>query len=169
LNLPNFSEDFVASQTISKVELAVTHMKKFYLGERNRYSNNSIQFIKMGQRCRAVNYLLAQERRSLAVREFSELFRKFDVLASPTTPTVAPSIRSVGSYKMDDYERFLEFTQIFNLLGLPAITVPSGFIRGLPLGIQLIGPFNFDQIPIRLAIEYQKLTDWHCRMPFKYS
>jgi len=60
----------------------------------------------------------------------------------------------------------LRFTAPWNLLGLPAVTVPCGFTRGgLPVSIQIVGRSFDDATVLRLARAYERVTDWHARRP----
>jgi aspartyl-tRNA(Asn)/glutamyl-tRNA(Gln) amidotransferase subunit A len=60
----------------------------------------------------------------------------------------------------------IRYTAPWNLLGLPAVVVPSGFSReGLPVSIQLVGRRFDDATVLRLARAYERVTDWHRRRP----
>ncbi len=84
-------------------------------------------------------YGRAQRVRTLIVREFTEAFRSVDVLASPTSPTVAFPL---GDRTADPYAMYLAdvCTIPVSLAGLPAISIPCGLSGGLPVGLQLAGP-----------------------------
>jgi len=112
-------------------------------------------------------YLKAQKARTLIRREFEEAFQRFDVLASPTSPSVAFKLGD----KMDDpVQMYLNdiFTQPANIAGIPAISVQGGMVDGLPVGLQLMGPHMGEETLLRTAHAYEQATDWHTRFPDLY-
>lgn len=84
-------------------------------------------------------YGRAQRVRTLIVREFEAAFEDVDLLASPTSPTVAFPL---GDRTADPYAMYLAdvCTIPVSLAGLPAISIPCGLSEGLPVGLQLAGP-----------------------------
>jgi aspartyl-tRNA(Asn)/glutamyl-tRNA(Gln) amidotransferase subunit A len=113
-------------------------------------------------------YLQAQKARRLISSDFAAAFAEVDVIAGPTTPTPAFALgqktdNPVAMYLNDIY------TIGANLAGLPAMSVPCGFIDGLPVGLQLIGPHLSEAKLLKLAHHYQRETDWHLKTPDEYS
>ncbi|GAB4328941.1 MAG: Asp-tRNA(Asn)/Glu-tRNA(Gln) amidotransferase subunit GatA [Dehalococcoidia bacterium] len=88
-------------------------------------------------------YVKAQKVRTLINEEFTRAFERFDVLVTPTTPTVAFPI---GAKVDDPYAMYLNdvYTLPAAVAGLPALSLPCGFSDGLPVGLQVIGNF-FDE------------------------
>ena len=84
-------------------------------------------------------YGTAQKVRTVIRREHEELFERFDVLASPTSPTVAFPI---GAKIDDPVAMYMNdvLTIPSCMAGLPGLNVPCGLSEGLPVGLQLIGP-----------------------------
>ena len=109
-------------------------------------------------------YLKAQKVRTLIRREFDEAFRRFDVLVTPTSPTVAFRL---GEKTEDPVQMYLSdvYTVPANVAGLPAISVPCGFSDGLPVGMQLIGPHLSEETLLRVAHSYEQSTEWHKARP----
>lgn len=109
-------------------------------------------------------YRRAQQVRTLIKRDFEQAFAHVDLLAAPTSPTVAFPI----GQKMDDpLAMYLSdvCTLPINLAGVPGLVVPCGFSEGLPVGLQLIGrPFD-EATLLRVGDAYQRGTDWHTRHP----
>jgi aspartyl-tRNA(Asn)/glutamyl-tRNA(Gln) amidotransferase subunit A len=84
-------------------------------------------------------YGQAQKVRTLIIREHAELFERFDVLVSPTSPTVA---FLQGARAQDPLAMYLSdlLTIPSCVAGLPGMSIPCGLSEGLPVGLQLIGP-----------------------------
>jgi aspartyl-tRNA(Asn)/glutamyl-tRNA(Gln) amidotransferase subunit A len=62
----------------------------------------------------------------------------------------------------------LENTGQFNIYGIPAISVPCGFVQDLPVGLQIVGPHFAEARVLNAAHAFQKVTDWHTRAPAGY-
>ena len=109
-------------------------------------------------------YLKAQQTRELIAEDFQAAFKDFDLLVGPTTPT--PAFR-LGEKTDDPVQMYLNdiYTIGVNLAGLPAISVPCGFARGLPVGLQLMGPAFGEPQVLNFAHQYQQHTDWHLKTP----
>ncbi len=113
-------------------------------------------------------YLKAQKIRSLISQDFSQAFEQVDFILGPTTPSPAFKI---GEKTGDPVEMYLNdiFTIPANLAGLPGISVPCGEVQSdgasLPVGMQLIGNYFDEARLLNIAHQYQKVTDWHTRIP----
>ncbi len=109
-------------------------------------------------------YLKAQKVRTLVRQAYDKAFEEFDVLISPTSPTVAFGI---GEKTDDPYEMKLAdvCTIPVNMAGIPAISINCGFCQGLPVGMQIMGkPFDEETI-LRTAYTFEQNTDYHTRRP----
>ncbi|HEY1012909.1 MAG TPA: Asp-tRNA(Asn)/Glu-tRNA(Gln) amidotransferase subunit GatA [Herpetosiphonaceae bacterium] len=109
-------------------------------------------------------YKRAQQVRTLIRRDFKAAFAQVDLLATPTSPTVAFPI---GAKTDDPVAMYLSdvCTLPINLAGVPGLVVPCGFSEGLPTGLQLIGkPFD-EATLLRVGHAYEQATDWHTRRP----
>lgn len=109
-------------------------------------------------------YLKAQKVRGLIRQDFSDAFKKVDVIMGPTTPTPAFKL---GEKTDDPVSMYLSdiYTIAVNLAGLPGMSIPAGFAHGLPVGLQLIGNYFEEARLLNIAHQYQKATDWHTRKP----
>ena len=109
-------------------------------------------------------YLKAQKVRRLIQQDFINAFKEVDVLMSPTTPSPA---FIQGEKTSDPVTMYLEdvFTIAINLAGIPVMSVPAGFVHGLPVGLQIIGDYFSEARLLNAAHQFQQVTDWHQREP----
>ena len=112
-------------------------------------------------------YLKAQRVRALIAADFARAFETVDVLISPTTPTAAFEL---GAKTSDPVTMYLNdiYTIGANLAGLPAISIPCGFVNALPAGLQIVGPHFAEERLLNVAHRYQQESDWHQRAPEAY-
>ena len=108
-------------------------------------------------------YKQAEKVRTLITQDFTQAFEKFDVLVSPTSPSVAFRLGEIS----DPYEMYLQdvFTIPANLAGICGVSIPGGFSDGLPVGLQLLGNFFSEGTILRVADAFQQVTDYHKRWP----
>jgi len=109
-------------------------------------------------------YLKAQKVRQLIADDFRRAFERVDVILGPTTPTPAFGL---GEKTDDPVTMYLNdiYTIGVNLAGVPAMSLPMGFVDGLPVGMQLIGDYFAEDRLLAVAHAYQQATDWHRRAP----
>jgi aspartyl-tRNA(Asn)/glutamyl-tRNA(Gln) amidotransferase subunit A len=107
-------------------------------------------------------YLKAQKVRTLIRREFDAAFEKYDALVTPTSPTVPFKI---GEKTADPLSMYLSdvCTLPINIAGVPGISIPAGFVDGLPVGMQIIGKHFSEEALLRVAFAYEQATEWHKR------
>jgi aspartyl-tRNA(Asn)/glutamyl-tRNA(Gln) amidotransferase subunit A len=110
-------------------------------------------------------YLQAQKLRRLIAKDFTHAFEQCDVIIGPTSPTTAFNL---GERLGDPVQMYLSdiYTIALNLAGLPGMSIPVGFGDfGRPVGLQIIGNYFSEARMLNVAHQYQKVTDWHLRMP----
>ena len=107
-------------------------------------------------------YQKAQKIRQVVRNDYLKAFREVDLILCPTTPGTAFKI---GECIDDPVSMYLAdiFTITANLAGLPAMSMPAGFVKGLPFGIQLVGDRFCESQMLQVAHQFQKVTDWHQR------
>jgi aspartyl-tRNA(Asn)/glutamyl-tRNA(Gln) amidotransferase subunit A len=113
-------------------------------------------------------YLKAQQVRQLISADFASAFGECDLLLGPTSPTPAFGI---GAKSDDPITMYLNdiYTIGANLAGLPGMSIPCGFVDGLPVGLQLVGPHFSEARMLNAAHRYQQETDWHLRVPAAFA
>ncbi len=110
-------------------------------------------------------YVQAQKARRLIAQDFEAAFAQCDVIMGPTSPETAFDL---GAKTDDPVAMYLSdiYTIAVNLAGLPGMSVPCGLdSRGRPIGLQLIGNYFSEASLLGIAHGYQRVTDWHARMP----
>ena len=130
---------------------------------------DQIAGLKASMNYSALDYLKAMRVRSQIQTAFGRLFSDIDLLIAPTrfslpdradqpfdeTPPKRPDQHGVG----------FGLVQASNLCGLPAITIPCGYVNGLPIGMQVVGPPFSENRIIAFAREFQRQTDFHKQHP----
>ncbi len=113
-------------------------------------------------------YLKAQQSRRLISRDFQQAFEEVDVIMSPTAPTTAFKL---GEKTDDPVAMYLAdiYTISTNLAGLPGVSIPAGFVDGLPVGLQIIGNYFEEGRILNVAHRYQQATDWHQQSPSAFA
>ncbi len=113
-------------------------------------------------------YLKAQQIRRLISDDFRQAFAQVDVIAGPTSPTVAFNL---GEKVDDPVTMYLSdiYTIAVNLAGLPGLSLPVGFVGQRPIGLQLIGNYFAEDQLLNAAHRYQQVTDWHARAPVAFA
>jgi aspartyl-tRNA(Asn)/glutamyl-tRNA(Gln) amidotransferase subunit A len=110
-------------------------------------------------------YVQAQKIRRLIAQDFAAAFEHCDLIAGPTSPSVAFDI---GARSEDPVQMYLSdiYTIAVNLAGLPGMSIPCGFgERARPVGLQLIGNYFAEARMLNVAHRFQQATDWHQRAP----
>jgi aspartyl-tRNA(Asn)/glutamyl-tRNA(Gln) amidotransferase subunit A len=109
-------------------------------------------------------YKKAQQCRRLISDDFKQAFNDVDVIMGPTAPTTAFKF---GDKTDDPVAMYLAdiYTISTNLAGLPGMSIPAGFVDGLPVGLQLIGNYFDEARLLNVAHRYQQVTDWHQQTP----
>ncbi|MGD2171356.1 MAG: Asp-tRNA(Asn)/Glu-tRNA(Gln) amidotransferase subunit GatA [Gammaproteobacteria bacterium] len=112
-------------------------------------------------------YLKAQQLRRMIKDDFQRAFEQVDLVLGPTTPDVAFEI---GAKTDDPVSMYLQdiYTISLNLAGLPGMSLPAGFVDGLPVGMQLIGNYFDEAGLLNAAHAYQQVSDWHRQVPGEF-
>lgn len=109
-------------------------------------------------------YLKAQKVRTLLRRDFETALSNVDVLLAPTCPTTAFKL---GEKTNNPLEMYLSdiYVVATNPAGVPALALPSGFSKDMPVGMQLIGKHLDEATLFQVGHAYQQVTDWHKKLP----
>ena len=109
-------------------------------------------------------YLKAQKIRHLIRLNFQEALKDVDVIAGPTAIGTAFKLNEMIDDPISMYRSDL-YTVSVNLAGLPAISIPVGFVNNLPVGMQLIGNYFEESRLLNIAHRFQQVTNHHKAIP----
>ncbi|MBT2684527.1 Asp-tRNA(Asn)/Glu-tRNA(Gln) amidotransferase subunit GatA [Bacillus sp. ISL-37] len=110
------------------------------------------------------HYKKAQKVRTLIKQDFEKVFEQYDVIVGPTAPTPAFKLGENTRDPLTMYANDI-LTIPVNLAGVPAISVPCGFDKGLPLGLQIIGRHFDENTVYKVAHAFEQATDFHKQQP----
>lgn len=127
-----------------------------HLKDRHRFGADVLALLEQGQLLAATDYVNAQRLRRQISRSFHQLWEQVDCIITPTTPNTAPRVGEKTVYLGGrDEDVRLATTRLvrgFNLLGYPALSIPCGLSSaGLPIGMQVIGPFFQESLVLRVG------------------
>jgi len=131
-----------------------------------RLSTSLRDSIRRGAGWSAVDWQRAHDKRTQLFRSVQRLFGRFDVIATPTMTAPPKPIDAGGSIATEMYAEWAAPLYPFNLTGHPAISVPAGMTSdGLPVGLQLVGPWFGEMRLLQLAALLEEIHDWPARRP----
>ncbi len=109
-------------------------------------------------------YRKAQQVRTLLRGDFERAFGACDVIVTPTSPEVAFEL---GAKTSDPLSMYLSdiYTVSANLAGIPGVSIPCGMVRGLPVGLQLLGPALGEAALLRVADAFERRSSHHRNRP----
>ncbi len=169
VELPDQRQLAAAAQLVLAVEAAAFH-KRWMIERPQDYGPQVLMRLQNGLAIPGVTYLEAMRWRGPALAAHLSAVASVDAVIAPVSPVPAPTIAEsdVGNSPNADsvIQRLTRFTRPINYLGLPSLSIPSGFTRsGLPVGMQLVGR-SFDEATLlRLGAAFQRATDFHERVP----
>ncbi|HET8925900.1 MAG TPA: amidase [Candidatus Acidoferrum sp.] len=153
---------------IMKAEAYAYH-REYVTKSPDLYQPETLKRIRSGAEISGADYIDARRKLDQYRRSIPKIFDAVDVVVTATTPV--PPLTISDLLADPDHLRAKEVlsspnTRPFNLLGLPAVSIPCGFTsKGLPIGVQIIGPPSGEATVLRLARAYEQATDWHNRRP----
>jgi aspartyl-tRNA(Asn)/glutamyl-tRNA(Gln) amidotransferase subunit A len=169
VELPDQRQLTAASQLVLAVEAAAFH-KRWLIERPQDYGPQVLMRLQNGLAIPGVTYLEALRWRGAALAAHIAATAGVDAVLAPVAPVAAPTLAEcdVGNGPGAEavIQRLTRFTRPINYLGLPSLSIPSGFTKsGLPVGMQLIGR-SFDEATLLgIGAAFQRATDFHDKVP----
>ena len=175
ISLPHSQYALAAYYIIQPSEVA-SNLARYdgirYGGPRKYFADEAKRRIMLGTYALSAGYydayyLRAMKMRTLIKEDFRHAFQKVDLILAPVSPDLPFKL---GEKISDPLKMYLSdiYTVPINLAGLPAISLPCGFSKkGLPIGMQIIGPQFSEDLLFQAAYTYEQATDWSRRRAFK--
>jgi aspartyl-tRNA(Asn)/glutamyl-tRNA(Gln) amidotransferase subunit A len=169
VELPDQRQLTAACQLVLATEAAAFH-KRWLIERPQDYGPQVLMRLQNGLAIPGVSYLEALRWRGPALAAHLAAVAGVDAVIAPVAPVAAPTIAESDVGNSPDAEsviqRLTRFTRPVNYLGLPSLSIPSGFTRGgLPVGMQLIGRSFDEAMLLRIGAAFQRATDFHARVP----
>jgi aspartyl-tRNA(Asn)/glutamyl-tRNA(Gln) amidotransferase subunit A len=169
VELPNQGQLTAACQLVLATEAAAFH-KRWLIERPQDYGAQVLMRLQNGLAIPAVSYLEALRWRGPALAAYLAAVAGTDAVLAPVAPMPAPTIAEsdVGNSINAEavIQRITKFTRPINYLGLPSLSIPTGFTKaGLPVGMQLVGRAFDEAMLVRIGAAFQRVTDYHQRVP----
>jgi aspartyl-tRNA(Asn)/glutamyl-tRNA(Gln) amidotransferase subunit A len=169
VELPDQRQLTAACQFVLATEAAALH-KRWMIERPQDYGAQVLMRLQNGLAIPAVSYLEAMRWRGPALSAYLTAVEGTDAVLAPVAPMPAPTIAESDVGNSNDAEaviqRVTRFTRPINYLGLPSLSIPSGFTKsGLPVGMQIIGRSFDEAMLVRIGAAFQRATDFHQKVP----
>jgi aspartyl-tRNA(Asn)/glutamyl-tRNA(Gln) amidotransferase subunit A len=169
VELPDQRQLTAACQLVLAPEAAAFH-KRWLIERPQDYGPQVLMRLQNGLAVPAVLYLETMRWRGPALAAYMAAVAGVDAVIAPVAPIAAPTIAESDVGNSPDAEsviqRLTRFTRPVNYLGLPSLSIPTGFTSaGLPVGMQLIGRSFDEAMLLRIGAAFQRATDFHDRVP----
>lgn len=162
IHVPGVEEGMERTLPIIYSDAAMNHEERI-ANEPERFDPNGLERLMLGVNMTAVQYGDAMTWRRAWVRQLADVFRQVDVIASPMVRVRTPRVDAVDF--LATTHKLGQLSYGWALANVPALSLPVGFVDGLPVGMQMAGAWWRDGMLLRAATAYQSVTDWHMARP----
>ena len=163
---PASFNDIYETYVVIATTAHATRLSSFAAKWGDKLTSSMRKSIERGARYSAVELQKAQDSRTLLFRSVQRLFERFDLLLTPTMTAPPSKIDADGSVESAMYAEHAAPLYPFNLTGHPAASVPAGFTKsGLPVGLQIVGPWFAEKRILKVAAELENIHRWNERWP----
>lgn len=163
--------DIAGLNAISRIILfaEATATVEPYLNRRSEFGSDILALFDQGKYIPATEYVQAQRLRRMFQQDFARILGTVDCLLTPTTPNLAPKIGEnlvrFGQQEEDARLASTRFVRGINMLGLPALAIPSGLADGLPVSTQLVGDAFDEALILRIGAAMEEANEHHLLTP----
>ena len=169
VELPDQRQLTAACQLVLATEAAALH-KRWMIERPQDYGAQVLMRLQNGLAIPAVSYLEAMRWRGPALAAYLAAVQGTDAVIAPVAPMAAVTIAESDVGNSPDAEaviqRITRFTRPINYLGLPSLSIPTGFTsKGLPVGMQIVGRSFDEAMLVRIGAAFQRATDFHQKVP----
>lgn len=169
VQVPGLDEGMAAGLAIWNAEAAAVH-EPWLRTRPEEYDPRVRARLEKASSVTGIEYARAQRVRRQLVRGLELVFERVHLLATPMCAVGAPphgaQTVQVDGKEIDVLAALTQFSRVFNLAGVPAISVPCGFTgEGLPIGLQLVGPAFAEATVLKVACAYEQSAGWQQRRP----
>jgi len=169
ISIPLLPEASMAAFIILLAEGAAT-LEKWHRTRAGDLGNDVRSRLNLGAAVMAVQYLKAQAVRRRVRENFFRAFQKVDVIVTPQLPITAPKLNqgtvSWGKKSEAVPSALTRFTRVYNLVGIPSLSIPCGFsTAGLRIGLQIAGKPFAEGTVLKVGHAYESSTPWKDRHP----
>jgi aspartyl-tRNA(Asn)/glutamyl-tRNA(Gln) amidotransferase subunit A len=174
ISLPNTEYGIAVYYIIQPAEVS-SNLARYdgvrYGNDRSAFGNEAKRRIMLGTFTLSVGYYdayykKAMKVRTLIIKDFDDVYKKVDAIIAPVSPTMPWKI---GEKMNDPLRMYLSdvLTVNCNLAGIPGLSVPSGFINGLPVGVQFLGPRFSEELLFRIGHAFEQETKFYEKTPYE--
>jgi aspartyl-tRNA(Asn)/glutamyl-tRNA(Gln) amidotransferase subunit A len=171
ISLPHVSDSLEAGTSIQMPEASYYHQSQGYFPQRaDEYGSDVRGRLELGLQVKASDYLRALDTKRVVEAEFGNAFKDVDVIVAPASPIPAPLLGEneveIAGGKYTVRALVTSVNRPLNVSGNPALSIPCGFTdKGLPVGLQLIGPRWGEANLLAIAQSYEEAAGWRNRHP----
>ena len=169
ISIPDLEEAAMAA-FIALVAEGAASLEKWHRTRAQALGRDVLSRLNVGAAVTATQYLKAMRIRRQILENFQEAFSKVDAIVTPQLPVTAPRIGQAGVTfgKVEEAvpAALTRFTRIYNLIGVPALSIPCGFsAEGMPIGLQIAGrPFE-EKTVLGIGCAYEVVAPWSGKFP----
>jgi aspartyl-tRNA(Asn)/glutamyl-tRNA(Gln) amidotransferase subunit A len=163
IEIDGFGDAQLSLQTCAQVDAAVVHQERM-AEDPSRFGRDVEHRLRLGAETPASAYSRARTYRHAWTRRVEGLFNHVDMIAMPTVGFPAP-LASDAVDMLGATRRLTRLCGPWSFAGVPALSIPCGFERGMPIGLQLIAPQWSEALLLAAGVAFQEVTDFHLKRP----